>query len=93
MKKTGRHSIQTLMIFILSLLVLLVSIDNAWAKTKTLGTTPLRNTGSRTIEKPLKVTGQTRTLSMLLVLKNKKEKNDFVQVRQNYRSEILNTRF
>src|SRR3954469_8665094 len=40
--------------------------------------------GMATVDKPLKVMGQTRTLSMMLVLKNKKEKIDFINVRQNY---------
>jgi hypothetical protein len=51
------------------------------------------SSGKTTIEKPLKVTGQTRTLSMMLVLKNKKDKSTFISPREHYRSEILNTRY
>lgn len=52
-----------------------------------------RISGSHNIEKPMKVTGQTRTLSMMLVLKNKKEKIKFINVRKNYREEILKTEY
>jgi hypothetical protein len=49
--------------------------------------------GNTTVSKPLKVTGQTRTLSMMLVLKNKKEKSNFISPREHYRGEILTTRY
>jgi hypothetical protein len=41
--------------------------------------------------KPLEIRGQTRNLNMLLVLKNKKEKIEFVHSREDYNGEILNT--
>ena len=45
------------------------------------------------IEKTLKVRGQTRTLNMMLVLKNKKDKLKFINARTKYREEILNTEY
>jgi hypothetical protein len=42
-------------------------------------------------ERILKVQGQTRNLSMMLVLKSEKDKIKFGEVRDNYRAEILKT--
>ncbi len=44
-------------------------------------------------KKPIQVRGQTRMLNMSLILKSKKEKIRFVEIRQNYRKEILETRY
>ncbi len=49
--------------------------------------------GVKQIEKPLKVTGQTRTLTMMLVLRNEKEKVRFLKPRENFRKEIVNTQW
>lgn len=38
---------------------------------------------------PLQVKGQSRSLNMVLVLRNDKDKIKFVQVRENYHTEIL----
>jgi hypothetical protein len=65
----------------------------AWAKPAKPAGGSFTGGGTATIDKPLKVMGQTRTLSMMLVLKNKKEKIDFIKVRQNYQNEILNTQY
>ncbi len=43
------------------------------------------------IEKELKIRGQSRTISMLLVIKNKKETLDFIKVKDNYKQEIIKT--
>lgn len=43
--------------------------------------------------KPLKVQGQSRNLSMMLVLKGEKDKIRFGDIRENYKREILNTNF
>ena len=45
--------------------------------------------GSHEVNKPLEVRGQSRTLKMMLVLKSKKEKIQFIKVSRNYRREIL----
>ncbi len=45
------------------------------------------------MNRSLEVRGQTRNLSMMLVLKNGKENIDFVKVRQNYENEISSTEF
>ena len=41
----------------------------------------------------LEIRGQTRTLSMMLVLQNKRDKIDFIKPRKNYRNEILRTEY
>ena len=82
---------EKILLVVFAVFAMVIPLDEGWAKARARA--PQRNPGSTTIEKPLKVTGQTRTLSMLLVLKNKKDKSDFIKVRQHYRNEILNTRF
>jgi 3-oxoacyl-ACP reductase-like protein len=44
-------------------------------------------------QEALEVRGQTRALSMMLVLRSKKDKVDFVKLRTNYRPEILGTEY
>jgi hypothetical protein len=43
--------------------------------------------------KALEIRGQSRTLSMMLVLKNGKENINFIKVRKDYRPEISSTQF
>ena len=45
----------------------------------------LKASASKQIDKPLQVNGQTRNLSMMLVLKSEKEKITFVDVRRNFK--------
>ena len=45
------------------------------------------------MKKPIEVKGQSRTLSMMLILKNKKDRVNFVKIRNNFRPEILGTQF
>lgn len=45
------------------------------------------------VDKPLEVKGQTRTLSMRLILKNGKERIQFVEERKDFKSEIQTTGF
>lgn len=40
-------------------------------------------------QKPLEINGQSRSLNMMLVLRNDKDKIKFVKLRENYRNEIL----
>ena len=49
--------------------------------------------GVSSVKKPLEVRGQSRNLSMMLVLKNSKDKIEFVNVRENFEKEILNTSY
>jgi hypothetical protein len=44
-------------------------------------------------QKSLEIRGQSRNLSMLLVLKNRHENIDFVKPRETYRTEIQNTQY
>ena len=44
-------------------------------------------------QKSLEIRGQSRNLSMLLVLKNRHENIDFVKPRESYREEITQTEF
>lgn len=44
-------------------------------------------------QRALEIRGQSRTLSMMLVLKNGKENINFVKVRRHYREEILGTEY
>lgn len=62
----------------------------AWAAGISAGT---MSGGTTTVDKPLDVKGQTRTLSMMLVLKSKKEKINFITVRRQYHDEILATKY
>jgi hypothetical protein len=48
---------------------------------------PLKNDPNKALE----VRGQSRTLSMMLVLKNGKEGINFIKVRESYRPEITST--
>ena len=49
--------------------------------------------GSQEVDKPLKVQGQSRNLSMMLMLKKEKDKIKFGEVRENYNEEISKTNF
>ena len=49
--------------------------------------------GNTEVDKPLKVVGQTRNVSMLLTFKNKKDKIEFPPIRENYKKEISRTRW
>ena len=49
--------------------------------------------GLASVKKPLEVRGQSRQLSMMLVLKNSKDKIQFVKVRENFEREIMNTSY
>ena len=44
-------------------------------------------------QKALEIKGQSRNLSMMLVLKNRADNIDFVKPRETYREEIKNTGF
>ncbi len=50
-------------------------------------------TGSQEVDKPLKVQGQSRNLSMMLMLKKEKDKIKFGEIRENYNYEISKTNF
>lgn len=54
---------------------------------------PQLTAGTKEIAEEMKVTGQTRTLNMLLVLKNKRDRINFINVRRNFRGEILDTQY
>jgi hypothetical protein len=45
---------------------------------------------SHEVDKPLRVTGQTRNLSMMLVLKGDKDKVKFQHVRRSYKDKLTN---
>lgn len=79
---------QTHIVFAVTLWI--VSGFQAFAKTKP---EPVISSGTHEVNKPLKVTGQTRTLNMLLTLKNKKETINFINPRQNYQREIPSTKY
>jgi len=49
--------------------------------------------GTQEVEKPLRISGQSRNLSMMLVLKNDKDKVRFANVRRSYRDRLPDTRF
>ncbi len=49
--------------------------------------------GADESQKPLKVTGQRRGLSLVPLPKKKDERIDFVKIRDDYRKEILTTRY
>jgi hypothetical protein len=51
------------------------------------------SSGVKEVDKPLQVTGQSRNLSMMLTLKNEKDKVKFVEVRRSYRDQVPFTRF
>jgi len=51
------------------------------------------STGISDSQKSLEIRGQSRNLSMLLVLKNRHENIDFVKPRESYREEIQQTGF
>lgn len=47
--------------------------------------------GNKEVDKPLQVSGQTRNLSMMLVLKSEKDKIHFGEIRTHYRIETQKT--
>ncbi len=65
--------------------------------------TPVRfvqnNSNSRSLsslsgpERSIQIRGQTRGLSMMLVLKNGKDEINFIKPRKNYRTKVLSTQF
>lgn len=76
---------------IMAILVLMVGMD-VYAKRKGKARPGVLR-GNQNINKVMKVRGQTRTLSMMLVLKNKKDSIEFINIKKNYREEILNTEY
>ncbi len=46
----------------------------------------------KTNQKPLQVTGQSRSLNMMLVLRNEKDKIQFVPVRKDFKDKIQETK-
>ena len=85
------------LIFLLIFLVLLFGSLSSYAKKnpKRYGDQPQgRSVSSIDGQKrAIEIRGQTRTLSMGLVLKNKKEQIDFIQPRTNYDEEIKETTY
>lgn len=53
----------------------------------------LNSLANMDVNRSLEVRGQTRNLSMMLILKNAKDNIDFVKVRENYQTEISSTEF
>lgn len=49
--------------------------------------------GSAGDEKVVKVKGQSRNLSMMLVLKGEKDKIKFGEIRENYKQEVIKTNY
>jgi hypothetical protein len=49
--------------------------------------------GTREVDKPLQITGQTRTLNMLLSIRSKADPIGFVSARKDFRDRIPNTQF
>lgn len=47
--------------------------------------------GTTKIQEALKIRGQTRNPSMILVFKNREEEIKFIKLRKNYKREILTT--
>jgi hypothetical protein len=85
-----------------SLSLLLITIFtgfSAFAQVPTSTVPPKTLPQKRTVnsvsdsEKALEVRGQSRNLSMMLVLKNRKDSIDFVKPRETYSEEIKNTGF
>jgi len=85
------------LIFLFIFLVLLFGSLSSYAKKnpKRYGDQPQgRSVSSIDGQKrAIEIRGQTRTLSMGLVLKNKKEQIDFIQPRTNYDEEIKETTY
>ena len=85
------------LIFLFIFLVLLFGSLSSYAKKspKRYGDKPQgRSVSSIDGQKrAIEIRGQTRTLSMGLVLKNKKEQIDFIQPRTNYDEEIKETTY
>jgi hypothetical protein len=99
-----RHTMMTFVFGVcaLSLVVAAMATGSAWAGPKARRA-PARSApqergmasvgGVAEAEKPLEVTGQSRNLSMVLVLKNDKDKIKFVEVRRNFKNEVKQTQF
>lgn len=77
-------------ILVFVVLLLLAFGRGALAKGPNRATAGLQ-AGSHEVQKPLQVTGQSRNLSMMLVLKSEKDRVRFVEVRRSYRGEVLKT--
>ncbi len=68
--------------------IYILGVSSLYAKSKGRS---YRGGGRQTINKPLEVKGQTRNLSMILTLKNKKDKINFIKLREKYELEIKAT--
>jgi len=84
------------------LLLLSLGFGTAWAQSSPAAPaanppaaqTPLIGGGGvREVEKPLNVNGQSRNLSMMMVLKTDRDDINFVDVRKNYKDEIPKTNY
>jgi hypothetical protein len=85
--------VQTLVIFCLSILAFTFS-ELADAKKNSVASRNLKSIRAPSqvgLDKALEVRGQSRNLSMMLVLKNRKENIDFVHPREHYQNEIRAT--
>ena len=51
------------------------------------------SSASKEVEKPLEINGQSRNLSMMMVLKGDQDSVDFVDIRKNYQQEIPKTMY
>ena len=64
------------------------------ASAQVTGAAPARGpSGVNDSDKVFEVRGQSRNLSMMLVLKNRKDNIDFVKARENFASEIKETSY
>ena len=61
-----------------------------WAKGS--AQSPDAMVGSK-VQKPLSIKGQANRLSMMTVLQNQQDDVNFVKIKQNFKSEILQTNF
>lgn len=82
-----RRSLRPLVLSFLLLLVPSTTWSQPAAKSLAGGGAP----ATTDVRDPLKVTGQTRNLNMVLTLQSKDERLKFIKIRKDYRAEILGT--
>jgi hypothetical protein len=66
---------------------LLFIANPLWAESKNSNSSP----ATKDVADPLKVRGQTRSLSNLFVSKSTEDKIKFIKIRKDYREEIIKT--
>ena len=94
----GNSGFKKFVVFVSLILLFSFYSEDSFAKKRRKtrkGKTKIKRllSSNQNIKNTLKVRGQSRNLNMMLVLKNKKDKTNFVKLRTDYKQEIMDSVF